>query len=224
MSACYERNDFLVIGLGRQPFGHLAAPAEDDHAVGNLEDIGYVVADQDHGAAATGEPAGELQHLARFDDGKRRGRLVHDDEPGIQIERPADGDGLALTARQAADGRFRIGNMGIEFFQQAIDALAHFLTLQERNAQNGAFQFAAEKHVFGDGQVLRERQFLEDRRDPRRRRVLGRMKGDRIALDDEFAIARRMGARQDLDEGRFARAIVAEQCQHLAGADLQVDI
>jgi len=71
MSACYERNDILVIGLGRLPFGHLAAAPEHHDAVGNFEDFGNVVADEDDGTATRGKPPGQRQDLACLGNGKR---------------------------------------------------------------------------------------------------------------------------------------------------------
>ena len=47
---------------------------------------------------------------------------------------------------------------------------------------------------------------------------------DRLAVEEERALARRVEARQDLHQGRFAGAIVADDAQHLAGVDMEIHI
>src|SRR3981081_897649 len=66
MGACDERNDFFR-GCGIAPaLRDLAAAAEDRHPVGDFEDVDQVVRNQHDGAAAVGEAAREIQHLAGF--------------------------------------------------------------------------------------------------------------------------------------------------------------
>ena len=52
----------------------------------------------------------------------------------------------------------------------------------------------------------------------------GPAKRDLPALHHQPAAARRLRAGDDLDQRRLAGAVVAEQCQHLAGMDVEADI
>ena len=56
------------------------AEAQDRDAVGDLEDVVQVVRDEHDREALLGEPAHEVEHLARLRDAERGGRLVEDHE------------------------------------------------------------------------------------------------------------------------------------------------
>ena len=45
----------------------------------------------------------QVEHLARFLDAERRGRLVHDDDAAAERRRPRHRDALALPAGQRLD-------------------------------------------------------------------------------------------------------------------------
>ena len=108
--------------------------------------------------------------------------------------------------------------------QKLGDLLLHRLPLEERHAKHAADELSAEKHVLGDRQILPEREFLEDRGDPDVRRVLGRSQTDGCPVEQQRPSARLIGARQDLDEGRFAGSVVAENRQNLSCMDVHIDI
>jgi hypothetical protein len=130
---------------------------------------------------------------------------------------------LALAAGQAADRRIRIGDMRVELVEQLGDLPLHLAALEEGDAGDAVDDLAAEKDVLRDRQVLRKRQLLEDRGDAGSGGILWRGEIDRRAVHADLALARRMSAGEDLDEGRLARPVVADQRQHFTGADLEVD-
>ena len=72
-------------------------------AVGHLEDMRHVVADQDDRHALVAHVEDQLQHLARFLHAERRRRLVHDDDAAAEGGRPRHRDALALAAGQRFD-------------------------------------------------------------------------------------------------------------------------
>ena len=71
---------------------HASAEPHDLDAVGELEDVRHVVADQDHRQAALADPPDQVEHLARLLDAERSGRLVHDHQPLRPGGGPGDGD------------------------------------------------------------------------------------------------------------------------------------
>ena len=84
---------------------HGDAPAEpvDVDAVGDLEHMRHVVADQDDRQAAPLHVEHQLEHLARFLDAERRRRLVHDDDAAAEGRGPRHRHALALAAGQRLD-------------------------------------------------------------------------------------------------------------------------
>ena len=139
---------------------------------------------------AAAQAADQLQHLPRLGHGQRRGRLVHDDEPGLELERPGDRHGLALAARERAHLGLDVRDVGVEIAQELLHLLAHRAAAQEGDAQHPAGALAAEKDVLDDREVLRQRQLLVDRGDALGRCVLWRAQRDRLALDQQLARGR----------------------------------
>ena len=83
----------------------VAAPQHDD-AVGDREDVGHAVADQDDGEPLPPQFADEIENLRHLADGDRRGRLVHQHDFGVGKAGAGDRDRLALAARhRRARGR-----------------------------------------------------------------------------------------------------------------------
>src|ERR1044072_5551851 len=62
----------------------------DVDAVGHLEDMRHVVADQDDRHALAADVEDQLEHLARFLHAQRSGRLVHDDDTAAEGGRARD--------------------------------------------------------------------------------------------------------------------------------------
>ncbi len=80
-----------------------APEPEHDDPVGDLEDVGEVVADHDHAEAAIAQPLDQLEDLLGLDDAERRRRLVEHHELRIAEQRAGDRDRLALPAGEALD-------------------------------------------------------------------------------------------------------------------------
>src|SRR5690349_5558015 len=92
--------------------GHIGAllvehglPELEDHEV-VADEVGVVrvVRDEDDAEARVTCRRGVLQHDAGLLDAEGGGRLVEDEHAGAEVDRPGDGDTLALTAGEVADG------------------------------------------------------------------------------------------------------------------------
>ncbi len=101
MSAGYERDELLGVRRATISLSDLATAPEHNNAVGDIHDIGYVLTFQDYGAAAFGQATRQGEHLARFGDRERRGRLIHDHQPGAEVERAANRHRLPTDRRTA---------------------------------------------------------------------------------------------------------------------------
>ena len=83
---------------------------------------------------------------------------------------------------------------------------------------------AAQEHVVVDGQFVDQRQVLVDGVDAFRARVVDALRFIRLAVQEHAARVLLLKAGDDLDQRRLARAVVAEQAEHLALAQVQVDV
>src|SRR5712691_913193 len=64
---------------------------------------------------------------------------------------------------------------------------------------------------------------LVHHRDPRLERVARRVKVHLAAVHEDLAVVRPVEPGEDVRKRALARAVLAEQCVHLAGGDLKVD-
>src|SRR3954467_4950538 len=138
---------------------HLAAPeprdalAEAQHldAVGDLEDLRQVVADEDDGEALVAHALDLVEHVAGLDDPERGGRLVHEHDLAGPGDRAADGDALALAAGHVGDRRARVLDLHAEVAERLLALAAHGGLVEEAElAQRAAaHDLAAQEHVGG---------------------------------------------------------------------------
>ena len=86
------------------------------------------------------------------------------------------------------------------------------------------FRRVPHENVFGDGQLGEEQELLVDRRDARLLGVLGRGEAGRLPVERDRAGVGLIDARHDLDQRRFAGAVLAEQRMHLARPHVEADL
>ena len=86
-SSLFDRADELALQ-------HHADP------VGEIEHVVDVVADQEDPDALGLQLRDEVAHLSGLGRSERRRGLVHDEDPGVEVDGPGDGHRLALTTRQ----------------------------------------------------------------------------------------------------------------------------
>ena len=81
--------------------------------------------------------------------------------------------------------------------------------------------FERHRDVLGDRQVGEERRLLVDGGDAERAGAAGIHRRHDVAVDDELAAIRRLGAGDDLDEGGFPRAVLADEGVHFARTEIE---
>ena len=149
---------------------------------------------------------------------ERRGRLVHDEDLGVERQRLGDLDQLLARHRQVADlalgvdvdlhadeQRRRVG-VGLGFVGEPAEAAA---------------RLAADEDVLRRREVAHQVQFLMDDADAEVLR--GARAGQRhwLAVDEDLAGIRLVDPRQHLHQGRLAGAVFAHQRMDLAGAQVE---
>ena len=80
------------------------AELEDHEVVADQVGVVRVVGDEDDAEAGVAGRGDVLQHHAGLLDAERGGRLVEDQHPGAEVDRPGDRDALPLAAGERADG------------------------------------------------------------------------------------------------------------------------
>ena len=85
-------------------------------------------------------------------------------------------------------------------------------------------RFATDKNILHHRQVRHQVEFLIDDGNPQHLRMMGILDLDGAPLKVDLALVDAIDAGEDLHEGRFAGAILADQPQYFAGMHLQADI
>ena len=155
--------------------------------------------------------------------GAHRGqRLVEEEDVGARVDGAGDRDRLALAAGEAGHRRLQPRHVDADLIQGFAGPALHLADRQER--QRGMRLLAAQEHVLEDGELVDQRQVLVDGVDPQRPRLVDAARRVWLAPQEHLAPVRFLEAADDLHQGRLAGAVVAEQAEDLALAEVQVDV
>ena len=204
MAAGHVEGERIEIELGRRSGGDDRAIAQHHDLLADLEDLDELVANEEHRHALglEAEDGGQQRmHLALR---QRRRRLVHDDQPGIERQRPGDRDELLVSDGKRFDARIE-GDIHLDALEDGFGQRAHAAAVDQLVA--GA-NFGAEGDVLGNRQIGEEREILEDDLDAARHRA-ARVEPGRLAVDEYLAGGGRFHARQNLDERGLTAAVFA---------------
>ncbi|MGC0386981.1 hypothetical protein RKD33_007198 [Streptomyces sp. SAI-129] len=211
----------VVLGHARQELaGDPGAVAQGGDPLADAEDLLQAVGDEQHRGALFAQGAHHAEEAGHLAAGEGGGRLVHDQDPGVEGERLGDLDDLLVRDGQAAGGP-----VGVEFDAEAqhqcggggVGGLVV-------DAAEGAARLAAHEDVLGDRQVGEEGGLLVDHGDAGVAGVAGAVEDDRCAVEQHLAGVRPVHSGQRLDEGRLSGAVLAGEGVHLAGEQLQGDV
>ena len=202
--------------LGRD----MRAVTQHGDAIGDRENLVEPVADIDHGDAARLQLAHDVEEPSHVVFGQRRGRLVHDQDAGVLRQCAQDFDALAIADAEGADDAIGLQVVNRERGQQIRRLLAHRAPVEPAEA---CARRMPHEDVLGDGELGKQQQLLIDRRDAGAPGVVRPLQIDRLAVDDDRAAIGRKHAGDDLDQGRFAGAVLAKQRVDLALRDVERD-
>ena len=199
----------------RVAVGDDLAAAQDGRGIAERDDLMQLVRDVEDRAAARGETLQRLEQLLDLLGRQHRGRLVHDEQAGVQEKRAHDLDALAF-----ADAQCRDDAAGIELEMVGVQ---NPVELGEELAR-GEARIEAERDVFQYRHRLEQREVLEHHADAEAARGarIGDSRGR--AVENDLPLVGREDAVDHLDEGRFAGAVFPEQGVNLARLDAQVDV
>ncbi len=169
--------------------------------------------DVDDRHAAGLEPPEGLEQRADLARLERRGRLVEDQYPGPLTQRAADRDQLALGEAQAVDPLVE-RDANAEPIERAPRVLGHGTAI-DRQAPRRQMP---EHDVLGDRQGRDQPQLLGDHDDAGGERGARIGEAARRAVEPHGPAVRLVGTAQNLDQGRLAGAVLADQRVDLAAA------
>ncbi len=188
------------------------------HSVGEVEHVVDVVADEEDADPLLLELDDEFGDLLRLLRPERGRRLIHDQHVGVEVDRPRDGNGLTLPARERAHRLLEFGEMRIEAGHHPARLGFHGDVVERAP---GAPELAPQEQVGRGVEILGERQGLIDRLDAVAPGVAGAVDRSRPAVDADLARVGPIGAREHLDQRRLAGTVVAQQADDLAAAKIE---
>ena len=167
------------------------------------------------------EVADHAQEPVGLGEREARGRLVEDQEAGLERQRLGDLDQLHL--RQGQEGHRRVGG---EVGPEPVQDRAH-LGPQRRPVDQpqrpAPARLAAEEHVARDVEIVEQVELLVDDGDAGGDRLAHREPVMLDPVDPDRARGRARDPAQDLHQGRLAGTVLADQAQHLAAVQGEVD-
>ena len=167
--------------------------------------------DVDDAGAGGLEARDQREERVDFPIGECRGRLVHHDDAGALRERLGNFDQLLLRNRQAAR-RAVERKFDAKLVHHRDRALAR-CPLVEHEAPHG---LGAEHDILQSVERRHEIELLVDHPDTESLGIVRRGNRDVDALNGDRAMIGALRAGEDLHQRRFARAVFADECQHLA--------
>ena len=198
---------------------HQPAVPEDGHGVAQLEDLLEPVGDVDDAAALALQVADHLEEVAHFAFGEAAGGLVEGQHLGVEHQRLGDLQHLPLGDGEAAHLGGRI-DVFAQPFQRRGRGPAHRLAVDE--AQLG--RQVAEHEVLLHAHVRHQVQLLVDHRDAGLDGVPGGAEVHAPAAQFQVAGGGAVGPGEDLEQGRLAGAVLADQGVDLPLAQLEGDL
>src|SRR5829696_4308837 len=186
---------------------HGRGPAQAAHLLELVRDV-------EDRAAFAGKPLERLEEPLGLLRGQHRGRLVEDDELRILEQAADDLDPLPLAGRKGPDRPIGLQPEPVAA-ADLVEPPAHRLERGGAGERDG--------DVLGDGELVEEREVLEHHVDAEAARLDRRADAHRPALPGDLARTRLDHAVEDLDEGRLAGAVLAEERVDLAAPDREID-
>ena len=191
------------------------AVVDEDDAVGHLAGEAHLVGDHQHGDAGVGQLLHQLQHLTDHLRVKGGGGLVEQDDIRVHGQSAGNGNALLLAAGKALGEH--IGFIGqADTGQQLLGTLGSLLLALELE------QLRGQAEVLLDGQVGEEVEVLEHHAHLLAHGIdVGIIHLDAPKLDG--AAGGDLQPVQAAQEGRLAAAGGADQADHVAAVDVDIN-
>src|SRR5215210_584447 len=214
-----EFGEFFDGGLGDRLVVLYAAVSEEVNPVADVEDLGVIVDDQDHGNAAfLFEALDEVEDQGALFCAHRSERLVEEQHLRVRVDGARDGYGLTLPAREPR----HLGVYGRDVYAHVFEILGG-LSLHLAVVQEGSYgHLAVQEHVVEDRELVDEGEILVDGLDTQGARLGDGTEVDLVAFDQDPSVVGTVEARYGLEQRALACPVVADEPEDLSFADVQV--
>ena len=222
IAADHGADELRDVALRRIEVRDDAAVAHHDDPVGNQGELVQPMGDVDASHVLCANLPHPFEQMDRLGLRERRRRLVQDEDAGCRLRKcRRDGHQPLGGWAQLAHRRIRIGLDAEEL--QSLRGEGVEAVLVHDAVPCGQH---AHEHVVGDAEVRRDVQFLRHQHDAGGLRLAHVAKGDAAAVDRHLSLERVAGIDpgDDLHQRGLARAVLADDGQYLARADLQVHV
>src|SRR5215212_7504342 len=202
-----ELGEFFDGALGDRSVVLYAAVSEEVDPIADVEDLGVVVDDQDHGYAPfIFEALDEVEDQSSFLRPHRRERLVKEQHLRVRVDRTRDGYGLALPARKSCYLGVYRRYVHAHVCEVLRGLLFHLAVVEERSYGH----LAVQKHVVEDRELVDEGEVLVDGLYTQRARLGDGAKVDLLAFDQDLPLVGTVEARYGLEQRALAGPVVAD--------------
>src|SRR6185437_4513100 len=192
-----------------------------DHigAIGDGERESRILLREQNAPALIAQPGDEAENLGDQHRREAERRLVEHENARLGHQAAADRQHLLLAAR-------KIGRRLVQAPQQHRKELADLADrrIERRGARFRVARISAKAQILAHGQPAENLAALRNLRDAGEHARARAHAVDALAVEHDLAAAQRDDAGDRLDEGRFARAIGADQRDDLGIADGQIDL
>src|SRR3990172_11730108 len=137
------------------------------------------------------------------------------------MDRPGDGHGVALAARQRLHRLFEPCEVGVETLHHLAGGVLHGRVVESSPARH---QLPPEEDVRRGIDVFGQGQRLVDRLDPQWLGVSGRRDRHRLTVDEDLARVGLVGTGESLHERGLTGAVAADDAHHLASVKVDADV
>ena len=197
----------------------MLAVAQDGDVVAEVEHLVQTVGNVDDGDALFAKLLDDAEHDLQLAVGQHGGRFVHDEHAGVIVDGVHDLHDLLARDRERRDLRVDV-DVHAQLIHDLLRAPAHTRPVHELALHHEV----AEEHIFGNGQRLCQLDLLMHHADARAACFDRRLEAAALAVQNDLARVRLIDAGKDLDERRFARAVLAHETMDRAALDVDGDV
>jgi hypothetical protein len=210
-------DELALVRLGDHARGDELSVAQDGHALGELEDLLEAMADVDDRDALAVQAPDQREELIGLAAREIARGLVEDQEAGAAHGGAGGRHELLLPDGQRTQGRAG-RQVKADLVEDRLRPAHHGAVLQPAQGRG----LLSQEHVGRDGEMGAEHHFLMHRVDAQRDGVVGRVEVDLPTLPEDASGGARVHARQELDQGRFAGPVLADDGVNLSGPEREV--
>src|SRR5579859_2607260 len=215
----HQTRDFCLVGLASDQFARVLATAQHRDIVGQLKYFAQFMGDKNNGLALLYQPTQHPEQLVGFLRRQHARRLIHNQNIGRTIEYFQNLDALLQPDGDFLNLRIRVDGETVLLAQ----VLDHFARLAGIIECIDAAGFVPQHDVFRHRQRWNQHEVLVNHTDTQAYGVARAVNMDQFAIDIDFATVGANQPVEDIHQGRFTRAIFANQRVNLSLAHLEMN-